>query len=554
MKKLLILFITLTSCIYVCAQEQQKKQLKLITTDYTVHNEAEIPGAIILTGNVHFEHDGANIFGNKVYFFQKDQYIKVFGDVRLIQGDSVTIVGNYGEYNGKDNLAFIADKVNLRSKESTLATDTLFYNRNTQQAYYNNNGTINSGQNTLKSKNGTYDVNSKKFIFRTNVDVKSPSATITTNHLDYYENSGHAYVFGPSWIIQSNGDKLYTENGFYDTKNDIANIGKNPTIYSQDKTIQAGKIFYDKKTNYVRAENNIKITDTINNMVATGHFAEVFRDKDSMYLTKKALIKTLIEKDTMYLHGKQIVTTGPENNKVARAYNNVRIYKSDLSGKCDSIYSNQKLGITKMINNPVLWSQGSQITGDVIYLLSDNQTEKMDSIKVLNNAFIIQKDTLGVGYNQMKGIDLFGKFKDNKLNIIDLVRNTESVYYMYNDDNELVGIEKAICSKIRLEIEDNEIQNVIRYVNPESEIYPEADLPLNARLLKGFKWRGDEEIKSLDDIFPLDELTEDEIANKIKIATDLKEQQPMEVLQETLDQNNPESNSIKDLKNQKGKK
>jgi len=478
----------------------------------------------------------------------------VFGDVRLIQGDSVTIVGNYGEYNGKDNLAFIADKVNLRSKESTLATDTLFYNRNTQQAYYNNNGTINSGQNTLKSKNGTYDVNSKKFIFRTNVDVKSPSATITTNHLDYYENSGHAYVFGPSWIIQSNGDKLYTENGFYDTKNDIANIGKNPTIYSQDKTIQAGKIFYDKKTNYVRAENNIKITDTINNMVATGHFAEVFRDKDSMYLTKKALIKTLIEKDTMYLHGKQIVTTGPENNKVARAYNNVRIYKSDLSGKCDSIYSNQKLGITKMINNPVLWSQGSQITGDVIYLLSDNQTEKMDSIKVLNNAFIIQKDTLGVGYNQMKGIDLFGKFKDNKLNIIDLVRNTESVYYMYNDDNELVGIEKAICSKIRLEIEDNEIQNVIRYINPESEIYPEADLPLNARLLKGFKWRGDEEIKSLDDIFPLDELTEDEIANKIKIATDLKEQQPMEVLQETLDQNNPESNSIKDLKNQKGKK
>ena len=554
MKKLLILFITLTSCIYVCAQEQQKKQLKLITTDYTVHNEAEIPGAIILTGNVQFEHDGANIFGNKVYFFQKDQYIKVFGDVRLIQGDSVTIVGNYGEYNGKDNLAFITDKVNLRSKESTLATDTLFYNRNTQQAYYNNNGTINSGQNTLKSKNGTYDVNSKKFIFRTNVDVKSPSATITTNHLDYYENSGHAYVFGPSWIIQSNGDKLYTENGFYDTKNDIANIGKNPIIYSQDKTIQAGKIFYDKKTNYVRAENNIKITDTINNMVATGHFAEVFRDKDSMYLTKKALIKTLIEKDTMYLHGKQIVTTGPENNKVARAYNNVRIYKSDLSGKCDSIYSNQKLGITKMINNPVLWSQGSQITGDVIYLLSDNQTEKMDSIKVLNNAFIIQKDTLGVGYNQMKGIDLFGKFKDNKLNIIDLVRNTESVYYMYNDDNELVGIEKAICSKIRLEIEDNEIQNVIRYINPESEIYPEADLPPNARLLKGFKWRGDEEIKSLDDIFPLDELTEDEIANKIKIATDLKEQQPMEVLQETLDQNNPELNSIKDLKNQKGKK
>jgi lipopolysaccharide export system protein LptA len=552
MKKLFAIIIIIGSYISLHAQEQ-KKQLKLITTDYTVHNENEIPGAVILTGNVQFEHDGANIYGNKVYFFQKEQYIKVFGNVRIIQGDSVNIAGNYAEYNGKDNLALIADHVNLRSKESTLVTDTLFYNRNTQQAFYNNNGIIHSGQNTLKSKNGTYDVTSKKFIFRTNVNVKSPNSTIDTNHLDYYEKSGHAYVFGPSWITQSNGDKLYTENGFYDTKNDIGNIGKNGKIYFENKTIEADKLFYDKKKNFARAENNIKVTDTINNMVATGHYAEVYKDKDSMYLTKKALIKTIVEKDTMYLHGKQIIVTGPENNRVARAYNNVRIYKSDLSGKCDSIYSNQQQGITKMIKNPVIWSQGSQITGDVIYLLSDKNKEQMDSIKVLNNAFIIQKDTIGTGYNQMKGIDLFGKFKDNKLNIVDLVKNTESIYYMYTDDNELVGIEKAICSKIRLEIENNEIQNVIRYVNPESEIYPEADLPPNARLLKGFKWRGDEEIKSLEDIFPPEELLEDEKALKIKKAIDTKEQKPMEILPETIKQNEPENNKANNLKNKKGK-
>jgi lipopolysaccharide export system protein LptA len=549
MKKFLVFIITLITCVITNAQEQ-KKQLKLISTDFTTHNENEIPGAIILTGNVQFEHDGANIYGNKVYFFQKEQYIKVFGNVRLIQGDSVNIVGNYAEYNGKDNLAFIADQVNLRSKESNLVTDTLFYNRNTQQAYYNNNGTITSGQNILKSKNGTYDVNAKKFIFRTNVDVKSPNSTIDTNHLDYYENSGHAYVFGPSWITQSNGDKLYTENGFYDTKNDIGRIGKNGKILFDNKIIEADKLFYDKKKNFAKAENNIKVTDTINNMVATGHYAEVYKNQDSMYLTKKALIKTVVEKDTMYLHGKQIVVTGPENNRVARAYNNVRIFKSDLSGKCDSIYSNQSEGITKMIKNPVIWSQGSQITGDVIYLLSDKNKEQMDSIKVLNNAFIIQKDTIGTGYNQMKGIDLFGKFKDNKLNIVDLVKNTESIYYMYTDDQELVGIEKAICSKIRLEIENNEIQNVIRYVKPESEIYPEADLPPSSRFLKGFKWRGDEEIKSLEDIFPPEELAEDIKAEKIKLAIDVLEEIPIEVLPETLKLNEPKTTI---LKNKKGK-
>ncbi|UYW00400.1 OstA-like protein [Flavobacterium agricola] len=552
MKKYILFILLFCSCILVSAQEQ-KKQLKLITTDYTTHNENEIPGAVILTGNVQFEHDGANIYGNKVYFFQKEQYIKVFGNVRLIQGDSVTIVGNYGEYNGKDRLAFIADQVNLRSKESTLATDTLFYNRNTEQAFYNNNGTIISGENTLKSKNGTYDVPTKKFIFRTNVDVKNPTTTINTNHLDYYENSGHAYVFGPSWITQSNGDRLYTENGFYDTKNDLGTIGKNGKIFLETQTIEADKLFYDKKKNFARAENNIKITDTINNMVATGHYAEVFKDVDSMFITKKALLKNVVENDTLYLHGKKIVVTGPEGERVARAFNNVRIYKSDLSGKSDSIYSNQKTGITKMIKDPVIWSQGSQITGDIIYLLSDENKEQMDSIKVLNNAFIIQKDTLGTGYNQMKGIDLFGKFKDNKLSIVDLIKNTESIYYMYDDSNELVGIEKAICSKIRLEIENNEIQNVIRYINPDSEIYPEADLPVNARLLKGFKWRGDEEIKSLEDIFPPEELAEDDKAILIKQTIDELELEPMEVLPETLQQNEPQNKKPNNLTKKKGK-
>lgn len=537
MTKYLIYLITICSCISAWSQEQ-KKQLKLISTDYTVRNDNEIPGAVLLTGNVQFEHDGANIYGNKVYFFQKEQYIKVFGNVRIIQGDSINISGKYAEYNGADKLAFIADEVNLRSKESTLATDTIFYNRNTQQAYYNTYGTINSGQNVLKSKVGTYDVNTKKFFFRNNVQVISPNSKIDTNHLDYYEKSGHAYVFGPSWINQSNGDKLYTENGFYDTKNDVGKIGKKGKIFFDNKIIEGDKLDYDKKRNYARGVNNIKITDTINNMVITGHYAEVFRDKDSMYITKKPLVKTVIENDTMYLHAKVINITGPENNRVAKAYNNARFFKSDMSGKCDSIYSNQQQGITKLIKKPVLWSQGSQITGDVIHLLSDSTKQHMDSIKVINNAFIIQKDTIGTGYNQMKGINLFGKFKDNKLSTIELIKNTESIYYIY-DELDLVGIEKAICSKIRLEMENNKIQSMTRFTNPDSPIYPEKELPENVRLLRGFNWRGDEEIKTLEEIFPPEELLEDEKAQKEKQKIDLQEAEPMEVFKETLDLNQP---------------
>ena len=543
MKKYLIFLISLTAILTTWAQEQ-KKQLKLISTEYTVRNDNEIPGAVILTGKVHFEHDGANIFGNKVYFFQKEQYIKVFGDVQMTQGDSINLVGNYAEYNAKDQLAFIADQVKLRSKESTLVTDTIFYNRNIQQAYYNSKGVIVSNENVLTSNKGIYDINQKKFIFRSNVELKNPTTTLKTNHLDYYEKSGHAYVSGPTNMIKSNGDNLYTENGFYDTKNNIAKIQKNAKIYQKDKVIEGDNLFYDEKKGYARGENNIKITDTVNKLFVTGHYGEVFRAKDSMYITKKALVKYLVEKDTAYFHAKYINVVGPEGKKVLRGYNDARFYKSDMSGKCDSLVSIQEQGITKFLKNPVFWSNNSQITGDKIHLLSDSLNKHIDSLKVLNNAFIIQKDTLGTGYNQMKGINLFGKFKENKLSVIDLIKNTESIYYVY-DKEQLIGIEKAACSKIRLTLDNNKIKTITRYDNPNSPIYPENEFPENARKFRGFVWRGDEEIKSLDDLFPQSELDYDTQAGKKKVTIDKENLKPLEIFEETLLINDPKHKTNK---------
>ena len=64
----------------------------------------------------------------------------------------------------------------------------------------------------------------------------------------------------------------------------------------------------------------------------------------------------------------------------------------------------------------------------------------MDSLKVLNNAFIVSKDTIGIGFNQVKGQNLYGKFKDKSLDNVDIIKNTEVIYYMRNDKQELIGI------------------------------------------------------------------------------------------------------------------
>jgi len=148
----------------------------------------------------------------------------------------------------------------------------------------------------------------------------------------------------------------------------------------------------------------------------------VYKAKDSVFVTKRAVSVNLVEQDSLYMHGDTLMITGKPEQRIIRAFRNAKFYKTDLSGKCDSIHFNQKTGITELITNPVIWNGENQMTGDSIHLLSNMETEKLDSLKVINNAFIISLDTVGkVGYNQAKGKDLFGKFIDNQLSTIDLV-------------------------------------------------------------------------------------------------------------------------------------
>ena len=518
---------------------QEKKKIIIENSDFVDMNQTEIPGATVFTGNVRIIHNGVKMYCNKAYHFKDENYVKAFGNVQMNQGDTITMNSRYAEYNGDKELAFATGDVILRSPESTLTTDTVYFDKKNQEAFYNSYGTIRNKENTLKSKSGRYYVDQKKYKFTTAVTVTNPESNIKTNNLDYYENSGHAYVFGPS-TITNKGNVIYTENGFYDTTNNIGKLSKNSKITLDNKIIEGDDLYYDRNKNYSRGINNVKITDTINNVIATGHYAELYRNaatkKDSMILTKRALVKTLVEKDTLYMHGKKIIVSGPQEDRVIRAFNNVRFYKSDMSGKCDSLHSNNKTQLTKMIGKPILWNNENQMTGDIMHLIGNNETQKLDSLKVLNNAFIIQKDSLSKnGYNQIKGQNLYGKFFEGKLKEVDVVKNAEVIYYMYNDANEFIGINKTVCSKINLELEENKINAITFFKDTDSHIYPESEFPENARKLKGFNWRGDERILSKEDIFPADEIALDD---KIQIEAKKKAveaEKPMEILRETLE-------------------
>ena len=493
-------------------------------SDRTLKNEARYPGALILSkidNQVYFDHDGIEVWCDNAVFYKEANFFKAYGNIRMQQGDSVSMTSNYAEYNGDTEFAFASGRVLMKRPQTTLETDSLFFDRLKQEAYYRSGGKVRDTASVLTSRIGRYYMEQNKYSFIDEVVVTNPEYTINSEQLDFYSESGYAYLYGPS-TIKSETSTVYCERGFYDTRADNGYFVKNSRIDYENRVLKGDSLYFDRETSFASATNNIQVIDTINQSKVTGHYAEVYRDKDSVFITKRALAASLQERDTLFIHSDTIMITGKPEHRIIRGFYDVRILKEDqtgenpMSGRSDSIYSDQKSGLSKLINlgrfgdkKPVLWSGLNQMSGDSIHLQSNPETEQLDSLLVFDNAFLIQKDTIE-GYNQLKGKILTGYFEDNQLREVIIDKNTETLNYLRNDEGALISINKTLASYIRILFQDQQIE-FIDYINAvQGKMPPEDEVPQNQRTLAGFNWRGDERITSKDGLFegkPVPELT-----------------------------------------------
>jgi len=496
---------------------QDRKQIEIEYAPYMDIVEDK-PGATILTRNnsnqVHVKHKGIELWCNEAIYYGNEDFIEAFGNVSVKQGDSINMTSKYVEYSGKTQLAYASGDVVLIDPDSKLYTDVLHFDRIRQQAYYNQKGkVVRDTSGTITSTRGRYYMTSKKYQFVDNVKLVNPEYVIDTEQLDFYTESGFAFLYGPT-TITGEASVIYCERGYYNTNNDTGYFVKKSKINYNDRIVEGDSLYFDRNKSFASATNNITVTDTLNNSIIKGHYAEIFREKDSVFITKRALAITEQENDSIFMHSDTLMVTGPADNRIIRGYYNAKMFKSNLSGKADSIHMNQKTGLTQLINfydldsdaftkkkHPVLWHFESQITGDSIHLISNSENETLDSLKVFNNAFVISKDSLGDGYNQISGKRLNGLFADNALETIDVIKNAETIYYLRNSEDELIGIDKSKSGAIKIWISENEIDELRKLNQIGGMTYPEEDFPEKERKLKGFIWRNDERPKSIEDLF-----------------------------------------------------
>jgi lipopolysaccharide export system protein LptA len=476
-----------------------------------------------LIGDVQLKHDDALMFCDSAYIYSNSNTMDAYGHVKIVQGDSLRMFGDSLKYNGNTKVAILRGDIRLINNDVTLTTNYLDYNRTTNIAYYYDGGTMvnQKENNTLTSDEGYYHADNESFYFKKDVVLINPEYKIEADTLNYHSSSEVVHFLGPT-TITSKDNFIYTEDGWYNTVSNKSKFHKNAYLYSEEKLIEGDTLYYDRELGYGEIICNAIITDTIENLILQGDVAHLFELKDSAMITQEAMMMQIMDGDTLYMHADTFIVSSqfvPKNSvikdgeltyiidtviwdtvRTMLAYNHVKFYKRDMQGKADSVIYSFSDSTIYFYNDPIIWSKENQITGEFIYLVMSKG--ELDKIYMNKNAFIISKaDSLRDNYNQIKGKNMIGYFKESELQKINVFQNSETIYYAIDDEGKYIGVNKMSGSDMLIFLKDNEIQTITFINDPQGELSPLKEVSPKDVILKGFNWRVADRPNDMFDIF-----------------------------------------------------
>jgi lipopolysaccharide export system protein LptA len=451
-----------------------------------------------LAGNVILRQDSTYFYCDTAELDESNN-VHAVGKIHITYSDSVHLYGDYLNYFGNTRTAILDSNVVLVDPRATLYTDHLEYDRNMGTAYYFTGGRIVDNENVLTSKIGKYYTNRYDFLFKDSVVAVNPDYTMYADSLIYNTESEIVFIVGPT-NIYGEKDHIYSEKGWYDTKDDRSELSKNSVITHEAQIMKADWIYYDRGTEYGKALGNVWIKDTVQNVILEGGISEFFRNEKHSYITDSARAILIDDPDSLFMHADSfmMVMDSADQARFIFAYHKMKFYRSDMQGMCDSLVYKVNDSLIAMLGNPVIWSGENQITSDSVWMhISDNQ---VDSMVMYNMAFIISKDSANT-FNQIKGKQMRAYFFENELYKIKVFGNAETVYYIREDNNELIGINSSVSSDMVIIVNEDQIREIIYLTMPDAILYPENEFPAEKEFLKDFKWIEDQRPKNKESIF-----------------------------------------------------
>ena len=297
---------------------------------------------------------------------------------------------------------------------------------------------------------GYYDLNTKKSKFTGRTSIQDSTSFMTANEFVFDEQTGQGEAKG--------------EVDFIDT--------------AQHIMVRSDKIFFNKKRKNVMAVGKPVMT-------LADKADSVFVAADTIYSAKYAELPLMPSTDS---------------SKFITAYRNVRIYNDSLQAICDSLFYGEKDSIFKLYQQPVAWSRNSQMSGDTMIIETADRQPK--AMHVIDNAIMVQEtDKHFRFYDQIKGNTIDGQFNNGVIERVETRGNSESIYYIKDENEAYVGMNKSEANEILIFFYDSAIKKIKFNSEVKGTTFPINKIPEEDKFLKNFKWLDSKRPKNKQALF-----------------------------------------------------
>lgn len=468
------------------------------------------------SGNVHFSHQGSNLCADEVILYRDQNFIKAIGNVRLVNADGSVITAGEMEYDGNTLRGIARKNVVLTDPKQTIKTETLYYDRTANTAYFNTGGTITANNSVTYTRTATYFVSSRSVNLTGNIKIDNDEYTLEGSNIKQNQNTNIADIFGPTTITnkKSPANRVYTENGTYNMNTKEVWLNKNSTIFYNGKTLRGDKLYYNQNTGFGRGTGNVTLNDPRERRFIKGGYGEIYQLKDSAMITEKPYAVKALDQDSVYFSAEKILAfqradrSGVKKSYL-RAYRKARLFKSNAQARADSLSFNETDGIMHFDRQPILWSGEKQVTGDRIELYFNMVNRNIDSVRVIGNAFAISKaDSLNSKdeFNQIKGRLMKVFYENSEIRRADVMGNAQAITYADSQDEKTkmpdrIGIALSTCGTIEALFEARRVQIISCNIGANSDLYPMSLIPREKRFFPDFNWNTKDRLRKWQDIF-----------------------------------------------------
>ncbi|MDE6802638.1 MAG: hypothetical protein K2J06_07720 [Muribaculaceae bacterium] len=415
------------------------------------------------------------------------------------------LVTIYGEYAPSTKDANFRDDVKLRSLSRTdtllILTDDLRYNTATHIAELNAPSTVTSRDGTIYTDQGTYNTETTQAdLYERSTVVTSTGRTLTGDTIFYDHNLGYGVAYGNMILTDTvNKMRLYGEYGFYNELNDsvfvsgraIAVDYSSPDSLSlHGDTIQAYRIITIRQNFIPLTQPEEVVAEVVMPDSLPIDSIQIDSPKLDSMATDTIVLDTIlpdsivadsfrldsIRPDSLSLEplpapmDDYIIEEVADTARFVVAYRNVRFYRTDLQGVCDSMTFVAKDSLLHLNIDPMVWSDTRQIFGNAIVVHLNDSTA--DRITLPNNGFMAEEIEPGY-YNQMSGREMVATLEAGDLRRLDVSGNVLITFFPMNDeDSTYTKVANAESSFLSADFKDRNIEKLKMWSQSTETITP----------------------------------------------------------------------------------